>query len=63
MKYCVPSRPVLWACSALSVPAGYPCTVVLGSAGKKLLGIIPGAMEKKAYLRKIGELTGIVVPE
>lgn len=48
---------------ALSVPAVYPCTVVLGSDGKKLLGIIPGAVEKKAYLRQISELTGIVVPE
>jgi len=48
---------------ALSVPAVYPCTVVLGSDGKKLLGIIPGAMEKKAYLRQISTLTGIAVPE
>lgn len=48
---------------ALSVPAVYPCTVVLGSDGKKLLGIIPGALEKKAYLQKISRLTGIAVPD
>ena len=48
---------------ALGVPSVYPCTVVLGSDGKKLLGIIPGAMEKNAYLRAIGELAGIAVSQ
>ena len=48
---------------ALDVPSVYPCTVVLGADGKKILGIIPGALEKKTYLRMISELTGIAVPE
>lgn len=48
---------------ALSVPAVYPCTVVLGSDGKKLLGIIPGAPDRKTYFQKISKLTGIAVPE
>ena len=48
---------------ALSVPTVYPCTVVLGPDGKKLLGIVPGALEKKAYLQKISRLAGIAVPE
>ena len=48
---------------ALSVPAIYPCTVVLASDGKKLLGIIPGALDKKAYLQQISKLTGIRLPD
>ena len=48
---------------ALSVPAVYPCTVVLGSDGKKLLGVIPGAPDKKAYLEQIAKLAGIKLPE
>lgn len=48
---------------SLGVPAVYPCTVVLGSDGKKLLGIIPGAPDKKAYLQQIAKLTGIALPE
>lgn len=48
---------------ALNVPVVYPCTVVLSSDGKKVLGIIPGAPEKKAYLQQISKLTGIQIPE
>ena len=48
---------------ALSVPAVYPCTVVLASDGKKLLGMIPGALDKKEYLQRISKLTGIALPE
>ena len=48
---------------ALSVPAVYPCTVVLASDGKKVLGIIPGALDKKEYLQQISKLTGIPIPE
>ena len=48
---------------SLSVPAVYPCTVLLASDGKKLLGMIPGAPDKKEYLRRISELMGIALPE
>lgn len=48
---------------ALNVPPVYPCTVVLASDGKTLLGIIPGAMEKKAYLQRISRLTGVKLPD
>ena len=48
---------------ALGVPAVYPCTVILASDGRKVLGVIPGALEKKAYLQQISKLTGIAVPE
>lgn len=48
---------------ALGVPVVYPCTVVLSSDGKKVLGTIPGALEKKAYLQQISKLTGIKLPE
>ena len=48
---------------ALSVPAVYPCTVVLASDGKKVLGIIPGAPDKKEYLLQISKLTGISLSE
>ena len=48
---------------ALSVPAVYPCTVILASDGKKLLGIIPGAPDKKSYLKQISKLAGIPLPE
>ena len=48
---------------ALGVPAVYPCTVILASDGKKVLGIIPGAPDKKTYLQQISNLTGIAVPE
>ena len=48
---------------ALNVPTVYPCTVVLASDGKKILGIIPGALDKKAYLQQISKLTGIDIPE
>ena len=48
---------------ALGVPAVYPCTVVLASDGKKLLGMIPGAPDKKEYLRQISKLAGIPLPE
>lgn len=48
---------------ALSVPAVYPCTVILASDGKKVLGIIPGALDKKEYLLQISKLTGIPLPE
>ena len=48
---------------SLNVPAVYPCTVVLASDGKKVLGIIPGAPEKKEYLQQIARLAGIPLPE
>ena len=48
---------------ALGVPAVYPCTVILASDGKKVLGVIPGALDKKAYLQQVSKLTGIPVPE
>ena len=44
---------------ALAVPSVYPCTVVLASDGKKILGIIQGAPEKKSYIRQIAKLAGI----
>ena len=44
---------------ALAVPAIFPCTVILASDGKKILGIIPGAMEKKEYIRQVSELAGL----
>ena len=48
---------------SLSVPTVYPCTVILASDGKKILGIIPGAPDKKDYLREISKLTGIKLAE
>lgn len=48
---------------SLSVPAVYPCTVVLGSDGKKILGIIPGVPDKKDYLQQISKLIGIKLAE
>ena len=48
---------------SLSVPAVYPCTVILASDGKKVLGIIPGVPEKKEYLRQISKLAGIKLSE
>ena len=48
---------------ALGVPAIYPCTVILASDGKKVLGIIPGAPDKQAYLMQISKLTGIAFSE
>ena len=48
---------------ALAVPPVYPCTVILASDGKKILGVIPGAPEKKAYLRQVAKLAGITIPE
>lgn len=48
---------------ALAVPPVYPCTVVLASDGKKILGIIPGAPEKKSYLRQVARFAGIEIPE
>ena len=44
---------------ALSVPSVYPCTVILASDGKKVLGMIPGALEKKAYIEQVSGLAGI----
>ena len=44
---------------ALNVPQVYPCTVLLGSDGKKILGILPGLPEKKAYIEWIAGLAGI----
>ena len=46
---------------ALAVPAIFPCTVILASDGKKILGIIPGAMEKKEYIRQVSRLAGIAL--
>ena len=48
---------------ALAVPPVYPCTVILASDGKKILGIIPGAPERKSYLRQVARLAGIAIPE
>lgn len=48
---------------ALAVPAVYPCTVILASDGKKILGIIPGAPDKKDFIRQIGKLTGIEIQQ
>lgn len=48
---------------SLSVPAVYPCTVVLASDGKKILGIIPGVPDKKDYLQQVSNLTGIKLAE
>ena len=48
---------------ALAVPTVYPCTVVLASDGKKILGIIPGAPDKKDFIRQIGKLTGIEIQQ
>ena len=48
---------------SLSVPTVYPCTVILASDGKKLLGIIPGSPDKKTYLQQVSKLTGIPLPE
>ena len=44
---------------ALNVPPVYPCTALLGPDGKKILGILPGLPEKKAYLEWIAGLAGI----
>lgn len=48
---------------ALAVPPVYPCTLILASDGKKILGIIPGAPERKSYLRQVARLAGIAIPE
>lgn len=48
---------------SLAVPAVYPCTVVLASDGKKILGIIPGAPDKKDFIRQISGLTGIEIQQ
>ncbi len=48
---------------SLSVPAVYPCTVILASDGKKILGTIPGAPDKKEYILQISKLTGIKLAE
>jgi len=48
---------------SLSVPPVYPCTVILASDGKKILGTIPGAPDKKTYLLEISRLTGIKLTE
>ncbi len=48
---------------ALSVPAVYPCTVILASDGKKILGIIPGFSDKKTYLEQVSKVAGIALPE
>ena len=48
---------------SLNVPAIYPCTVVLASDGKKILGTIPGVPNKTEYLQQISKLTGIKLPE
>ena len=44
---------------SLSVPAVYPCTVILASDGKKILGMIHGAPDKKAYIEQVCKLAGI----
>ena len=48
---------------ALSVPAVYPCTVILASDGKKILGIIPGFSDKKTYLEQVSKVAGIALTE
>jgi len=46
---------------SLSVQPVYPCTVLVASDGKKVLGVLPGLPEKKAYLEWISGLTGIKI--
>lgn len=48
---------------ALSVPAVYPCTVILGPDGKKILGIIQGMSDRKSYLQQISKLAGIEISD
>jgi len=48
---------------ALAVPPVYPCTVILASDGKKILGIIQGAPEKSAYIRQVARFAGIKLAE
>ena len=48
---------------ALGVPSVYPCTVILASDGKKVLGTISGALDRKAYLLQVSKLAGIAIPE
>ena len=48
---------------ALSVPAVYPCTVILASDGKKILGTIQGVSDRKSYLQQISKLTGIEISD
>ena len=48
---------------ALSVPAVYPCTVILASDGKKILGMIPGFSDRKTYLEQVSKVAGIALPE
>ena len=54
---------------ALAVPQVYPCTVVLASDGKTILGIIQGVpgttvrVDKMAYLRQVAQLIGVKIPE
>ena len=44
---------------ALGVPAVYPCTIILASDGKSILGMIPGAPDKKAFIEQVSKLAGI----
>ena len=44
---------------SLNAPPVYPCTILIASDGKKILGTLPGLPEKKAYLQWIVEQTGI----
>ena len=48
---------------SLAVPTVYPCTVVLASDGKKILGIIPGAPDKKDFIQQVSKLTGIEIQQ
>ena len=48
---------------ALGVPSIYPCTVVLASDGKKVLGTISGALDRKAYSQQVSKLAGISISE
>ncbi len=48
---------------SLSVPAVYPYTVILGSDGKRILGVIPGAPDKQEYIRQVSTLAGIKLQE
>ena len=48
---------------ALGVPSVYPSTVILASDGKKVLGTISGALDRKAYFQQISKLMGVAIPE
>ena len=48
---------------SLCVEPVYPCSVLIASDGKKILGVLPGLPDKKVYLEWIAGLTGIKLPK